>query len=92
MKEYIERGKFLKECMKTFGNMGVTVKAIEDIANECAADVAEVVRCKDCQHCEIHYPSKMINKEPKEVYSFQAERHGVRPDGYCSCGERKKQK
>lgn len=42
MKEFIAREKFLKECMKTFGNMGVTVKAIEGIANECAADVVAV--------------------------------------------------
>lgn len=50
-KEYIERGAFLKKCAEAWGYAGVTIKAIEGIADECtAADVVEVVRCKDCKH------------------------------------------
>lgn len=42
-KEYIERGAFLKKCAEAWGHYGVTIKAIEGIADECAAaDVVEV--------------------------------------------------
>ena len=40
---YIERKKFLKKCVDTFGKTGVTIKAIEGIADKCTtADVVEV--------------------------------------------------
>ena len=42
-KEYIERGAFLRKCAEAWGHYGVTIKAIEGIADECAAaDVVEV--------------------------------------------------
>ena len=42
-KEYIERGAFLKKCAEAWGYAGLTIKAIEGIADECtAADVVEV--------------------------------------------------
>lgn len=53
------------------------------------ADLVEVVRCKDCQYCKIHYPFKIINEEAKKVYSCNVHWHGVRPDGYCDLGERR---
>lgn len=40
-KEYIERGAFLRKCAEAWGHYGVTIKAIEGIADECAA--ADVV-------------------------------------------------
>lgn len=40
-KEYIERSSFLRKCAEAWGPYGVTIKFIEEIADECtAADVA----------------------------------------------------
>ena len=40
MARYIEREKFLKKCAEAWGYAGVTIKAIEQIADECTtADV-----------------------------------------------------
>lgn len=39
---YINREKFIKKCAKTFGNPSMTLYAINNIANECVADVEEV--------------------------------------------------
>lgn len=41
MARYIERAKFLKKCAEAWGYAGVTIKAIEQIADECTT--AEVV-------------------------------------------------
>jgi DNA-binding transcriptional MerR regulator len=40
MARYIERKKFLKQCAESFGYVGVTIKAIEQIADDCTtADI-----------------------------------------------------
>ena len=84
MKEFIAREKFLKECMKTFGSMGVTIKAIEGIANECTADVVEVVRCKDCVYWD--GPGyKGLCEAPMNGLV----REYTDDDSFCSYGERK---
>lgn len=83
MAEYIERGKFLKECVKTFGNTGVTIKAIEGIANECTADAVDVVRCKDCKHLMF---SDFYGECSMAYLGI------VSPNDYCSYGKRKEQK
>lgn len=53
------------------------------------ADVVEVVRCKDCKHCEIYYPAKHLGIESvKNFYCNLAK--GIRFEtDYCSFGERK---
>jgi hypothetical protein len=38
MPRYIDREKFLKKCVKVFGYMGVTIKAIEGVVDECTID------------------------------------------------------
>lgn len=65
-KEYIERGAFLRKCAEAWGHYGVTIKAIEGIADECAAaDVVEVRHGewkkrgneKKCSVCDFIYYS-----------------------------------
>lgn len=52
------------------------------------ADVVEVVRCKDCKHCEQSYLYKEKGKEPKLEYTCCAFGN-VSPDFYCGIGERR---
>ena len=86
MKEYIERGKFLKECMMTFGSMGVTIKVIEGIANECTADMVEVVRCKECRFYEAN---SCFNRQWDLESSTEIPTVGE--NDFCSYGERREQ-
>ena len=48
MKKYIDADELLKEAEKKEGAYGYV--SVEQIAAFPAADVAEVVRCKDCVH------------------------------------------
>ena len=86
MAEYIDREKLIAEYDRVHvGPAGGARKLMVDAPT---ADVVEVVRCKDCKYCKIHYPSKIINEEAKKVYSCNVHWHSVRPDGYCNFGER----
>ena len=77
MAEYIER----EVALRTAHIMRPEDKCLEAaIANIPAADVAPVVRCKDCEHysgssgvCNLHL-------------RFSIE---VKPDDFCSAGERR---
>lgn len=50
------------------------------------ADVVEVVRCKDCKHCE-----KIIDQFDNDWYfcTETVNKAEVKPDDYCSYGERR---
>lgn len=54
-----------------------------------AADVVEVVRCKDCKHCDLCYPVKNKGEESKEGYYCDLHKCWVSPSGYCSYGKRR---
>lgn len=84
MKEYIERAKLLK-------NLGYDEKRRADVLpgstfdivlKELAADVAEVVRCKDCQY----YQNAKINK--KGFLICPASGMEITETDYCSYGAR----
>lgn len=84
-KEYIERGAFLRKCAEAWGHYGVTIKAIEGIADECkAADVVEVVRCKDCKENPNY-------RRAKGIVWCRKFRADVHEDGFCSYGGTKEQ-
>lgn len=53
------------------------------------ADVVPVVRCKDCQNCEVIYPVKIIGQEPEEVYFCKAHNGSRKPTDFCSDGRNK---
>ena len=48
----------------------------------------EVVRCKDCIKCEEHYPIKEYNKCAVKAYYCLVNRCHVKPDHFCSFGEK----
>ena len=82
MAEYIDRkalgiGKCNPDVFENKGYAEGWNSAIEIIENAPAADVVEVVRCKDCKHwCE---PACQI----------KVSQHGLYSDDFCSYGERK---
>ena len=69
MARYIEREKFLKKCAEAWGYAGVTIKAIEQIANECTtADVVPKSEVEELnRECEslgktVNQASELIRK------------------------------
>lgn len=66
--------------------------AAEQLLDEIpAADVAPVVRCKDCKHYR-NYPNGLcyLHTEPKtNARGYSSEAVCVEPDDFCSYGERK---
>ncbi len=92
MAEYIERERVLAIVgkMPLDWEYGQAVADIYDIIkNAPAADVAEVIRCRECVSCKHCYPAKAIDEEPIE--GWRCERYGryVKPDDFCSYGERR---
>lgn len=86
VKEYIERDFLIKrlEVSPLFSNFatgGIFIKAgvIDLIEKQTAADVVEVVRCKDCRYFDV-----IINCCTNELAM-----HSCHADDFCSYGERK---
>lgn len=52
------------------------------------ADFVEVVRCKDCKHCELRYPAKAIGEEAIEGYYCYPNQRYVKSTDFCNYGER----
>ncbi len=83
MAEYIERAAAVKSVLRmrrpensVAQNRMLSIIQM-DMLKLPAADVAPVVRCKDCKHYDIG--GSCI------ICGFQSRR----PDDFCSCGERK---
>ena len=99
MAEYIEREALLKEIddLKKspwynddygFGTKQARHDGVHCVVDLCirqapAADVVEVVRCRDCKCYEIHKPSVTMNCERDSRLI------PMMPDDYCSYGERR---
>lgn len=81
MTEYIEREAVVK-LREEFWKDRCDYMAVRvtNIMNIPAADVVEVVRCKDCKHLMF-----------SDMYGECSQAHMgiVRPDDFCSYGERK---
>lgn len=60
-----------------------------ELINMPTADVVEVVRCRDCKRCNLCYPVKAIGEEASEGWNCMLYSRYVKPDDYCSCGERR---
>lgn len=95
-KKYIERGLILGTMATYFGKADdreeqATIDIWNGIKKIPAADVVEVVRCKDCKH------SVKYNCKNDACYSFTICRRrdgyaeDVEEDDFCSYGERKEQ-
>lgn len=88
-KEYIEREALKRDLIDHRNFYPAIVKnAIESAP---AADVVEVVRCKDCQYCvERHYEEDGEQPYIKLTCKWSSYSHS--PNDFCSYGERKEQK
>ena len=82
-----------KMCIDTFGNFNHRVfaklkkKYTEGTCSK--KELVEVVRCKDCKHCEIFYIAKHLGIESvKNFYCNLAKGSRFETD-FCSFGERK---
>ena len=76
--DLISRSAFLKRMMRTARYFYVKF----DIMEEPAVDAVEVVRCKDCKHCDpenYHCDHPMGTAAPLRR----------KPNDFCSYGERK---
>lgn len=87
MAEYIEREAAIDAVTEVYYNtpdVNLSGEKFEAAINGIlAADVAPVVRCKDCKHYEIHKPKVLENCE-RNGYIIP-----MKPDDFCSYGERK---
>ena len=96
MAEYIEREALIRRikeihCAECDSYNGVRCRAcwvddtLDYIDSEPAADVAPVVRCKDCKHCDpenYHCDHPMGTAAPLRR----------KPDDFCSYGEKRRGK
>lgn len=88
-KEYIERGALMKKIFPYGDIVGsksysINAKAIQEVMQDVpAADVVEVVRCKDCRRFVQNEEAFVTycKRELKNLY--------VKPNDFCSYGERK---
>ena len=102
MAEYISREAAIayireqsEECQKAFeelgGESGIYADAYNDLAEDFysipAADVAPVVRCKDCVHYDMGVCLKIYSDGNVHPEAWQPRR----PEDYCSYGERKEE-
>ena len=95
-KEYIERDSIyrrVKERTNPYGkptlNYESGVKVLNMIEREPAADVVEVVRCKDCLHGQKNNIGQLKGRYICEYH--QDYKPMFSPHHYCSHGERKEQ-
>ena len=98
-KEYIERDEavewarltYCKEC-NSFNGVKCRACPFDDaiglIEDYPAADVVEVLRCKDCKH----FIAEMIGDSLECICKFSVGMVHISPASYCSYGERKEQK
>ena len=100
MAEYIKREAAIayireqsEECQKAFeelgGESGIYADAYNDLAEDFyripAANVAPVVRCKDCKHYDMGVCLKIYSDGNVHSAAWQSRN----PDDFCSYGERR---
>ena len=92
-KEYIERkalgiGRCNPEVFENKAYADGWNSAIEIIESTPTANVAEVVRCKDCKYYDKKYHQcKLHSEEPDQYYTGFI--FCMQEDDFCSYGERK---
>lgn len=101
MGRYIDADDFYKSQVKRCGyNKPIVGTCTADnislsqaLDAQPAADVVEVVRCKDCRFCQ-NLPNGLCYAwtEPYDnERGYKGETHCVEPDDFCSMGQRKEQ-
>lgn len=86
-KEYIERNDLIKN-LNTFAPECYNALINHLIMKQPAADVVEVVRCKDCKHYDKEYHQCKLHSEEPDQYSTGFI-FCMQEDDFCSYGERK---
>ena len=88
--EYIRRAEALEITTRTCGDYAAAFAEIRKLP---AADVAEVVRCKDCKHYRNHpHGLCYLHTEPKaNERGYSGEAVCVEPDDFCSYGKRREE-
>lgn len=93
-KEYIERGALIAEYDRV--HVGAPGGARKLMVEAPAADVVEVVRCKDCILYEPKYLAGLQKNDNYGIctrYKFLTEEYSFRFEtDFCSYGERKSEK
>lgn len=89
MAEYIEREAAIETFEQAFDNNWEVSGTLDRIRAIPAADVVEVVRCRECKHSIMHkfpynYEKVLACNDPHGV-TIRA----VKPMHFCSYGERK---
>ncbi len=84
MAEYIERGTFI-EAVKDIPMWGSVAAMIADSIP--TADVAPVVRCRDCMHLRPEVDA--YTQETVGYWCAELDIGSVDVDGFCNRGERK---
>jgi hypothetical protein len=100
MAEYIDR-EALRKVLENWRDAhadvddeqgcGLLEDVIWEVDAQPAADVAPVVRCKDCKHYR-NYPNGLcyLHTEPKtNARGYSGDAVCVEPDDFCSYGEKK---
>jgi hypothetical protein len=93
MARYIDADKFLQDEIKRCGCVPLVGSCTTDneslayqLSKAPTADVVEVVRCRDCRHCEI-----IIDQFDNDWYFCKnaVNNAKVEADDFCSYGERR---
>ena len=79
MDEYIKREAVIDLITRRYENPEICTQEINSIP---AADVAPVVRCKDCKHLVA------VNVNGKGISTCRVSGMKVAPDEFCSRGEK----
>ena len=82
MDDYINRRKIIEEYDRQ--HKGPAGGARKLMVEAPAADVVEVVRCKDCRHCKFNSSAEFYKCDRRGYFTEE-----VAEDGFCSYGERK---
>lgn len=85
MAEYIERIDAIKAVNKQNAFTMTRVALIDSLNSIPTADVAPVVRCKDCKHYDLSVCLKIYSDGSVHPAAWQSRK----PEDFCSYGERK---
>ena len=97
MAEYIEREALIQQMADNFRQASVDgcdnqfYQVAEDTVLEApAADVVEVVRCKDCKHNVANWNHDELDEtDYTDIVCDYFMTDGLNPDDFCNYGERK---
>ena len=87
MDEYIDRGIAIAKltALEVTDRNATMTSAKRSLADMPAADVAPVVRCKDCKHYDMGVCLKIYSDGNAHPEAWQSRK----PEDFCSYGERK---